>query len=84
MPLLNHVKQILLAEAHRDVLYHDSCESLDAIQDGMEVNRIICQFSCMVNDLLLLVVGLMRLKGRWLHLMLVTAHAEDMGWRALR
>lgn len=31
MPLLNHMEQILLAEAHRDVLYHHCCQRLNAI-----------------------------------------------------
>ena len=31
MPLLNHMEQILLAEAHRYVLYHHCCQRLNAI-----------------------------------------------------
>ena len=42
--LLNHVEQVLLAKAHRDILYHHGRQSLNTIQDGMEINSIIRQF----------------------------------------
>ena len=41
MSLLDHMEQVLLAETHRNILDHHSCQSLNAIQDGMEINSII-------------------------------------------
>ena len=43
MPLLDHVKQVLLGEAHWNVLDHDSCQHLNAIQDAVEVYRVVRQ-----------------------------------------
>ena len=80
MSLLDHVKQILQTEAHRDVLNHDSRKCLNAIQDRMEVYRIVCHLCRVVNYRMLMLR--LWLKVWWLHLIRI-AHAKDMGWRAL-
>lgn len=39
--LLYHMKQVLLAESHRNILYHHSCQSLNTIQNPMKIDRIV-------------------------------------------
>ena len=49
MPLLDHVQQVLLRKAHRDVFYHHSCESLNAVEDRMEIYHVVNKFCDFVH-----------------------------------
>lgn len=44
MRLLDHLEQVLLAEAHWNVLDHNSRECLYAVENGMEIDRVVGKF----------------------------------------
>ena len=49
MPLLDHVEQVLLGKSHWNVFNHDGSQCLNTVQNGMEVDRIVCQFRDFVH-----------------------------------
>ena len=76
--MLDHMKQVLLTEAHRDVLDHDSCKRLNAIQDSVEVYHIVRQ---LCNALVLrrwLKVLVRHALLRVVVITIVWRHAKDM------
>ena len=67
MALLNHLQEVLLREAHGDVLDHHSGQVLDAVEYGVEVDGVVSQLGDLVGRLRVALILLHR--GRGIHAM---------------
>ena len=49
LPLLDHLKKVLLRKAHRDVFDHYCRQILNPIQNRMKINRIVGELCDLVH-----------------------------------
>ena len=56
--LLDHIEHILLRKTHWNILDHDSGVVLNAVEDGVEIDLVVCQLRHGTHILIQLLRGL--------------------------